>query len=86
MVINLAYNERVIESREVDIFNDVMYKGNEVWYSILTKTYKENFGIDISTYPIYRLRQDEFSIVLDLYDYDFIEWRNRRLNKIGLKD
>jgi hypothetical protein len=75
--ISISYKKNILQSKEVEgPFGDSL-----TW---MIKTFREEFGIDISNYSLSQLKQSKGLIIIELRQDDLKNWRNNRLNDLGI--
>ena len=75
--ISISYKKNILLSKEVEgPFGDSL-----TW---MIKTFREEFGIDISNYSLSQLKQSKGLIIIELRQDDLKNWRNNRLNDLGI--
>ena len=75
--ISISYKNNILQSKEVEgPFGDSL-----TW---MIKTFREEFGIDISNYSLSQLKQSKDLIIIELNQNDLKNWRNNRLNDLGI--
>ena len=79
MIINISHNNKVLISKDVITIDKDM---NQFTWSI--KTFKEHFNLDISKYSLQQLKMKKESITIELNTKDLKNWRNLRLNDLGI--
>ena len=78
MIINLSYKDKIIQSK------DVHYPDNIDALTWMINAFKTNFNIDISKYSLQQLKQKPNSITIEINHEDLKQWRDRRLNYLGI--
>ena len=78
MLINISHNNKVLLSKEV-IFPD-----NKDALTWMIEVFNEHFNLDISKYPLSKLKQSPNSITIELEKEDLQIWRDWRLNQLGI--
>ena len=78
MILNISYDNKILLSKEV-IFPD-----NTDALTWMIKTFKEQFGLNISNYSLQQLKQRKNFITIELNRKDLENWRNNRLNDLGI--
>ena len=78
MIINLSYKDKIIQSK------DVHYSDNKDALTWMIDAFKTNFNIDISKYSLQQLKQRPNSITIEINHEDLKQWRDRRLNYLGI--
>lgn len=75
--ISISYKNNILLSKEVEgPFGDSL-----TW---MIKTFREEFGLDISNYSLTQLKQRKGLIIIELNQNDLKNWRNNRLNDLGI--
>jgi len=83
MIINLSYKDKIIQSKDVHYPDniDAFAEGALTW---MINAFKTNFNIDISKYSLQQLKQKPNSITIEINHEDLKQWRDRRLNDLGI--
>lgn len=77
ITISISYKNNILLSKEVEgPFGDSL-----TW---MVKTFREEFGLDISNYSLTQLKQRRGLIIIELNQNDLKNWRNNRLNDLGI--
>ena len=77
ITISISYKNNILLSKEVEgPFGDSL-----TW---MVKTFREEFGLDISNCSLTQLKQRKGLIIIELNQNDLKNWRNKRLNDLGI--
>jgi hypothetical protein len=78
MIIGISYDNKILVSKEVT------YPDNGDALTWMIKIFREEFNLDISNCSLTQLKQRKNSIIIELNRKDLENWRNNRLNDLGI--
>ena len=78
MTIGILYDNKILVSKEVT------YPDNVDALTWMIKIFREEFNLDISNYSLKQLKREKNSIIIELNRKDLENWRNNRLNDLGI--
>jgi hypothetical protein len=78
MIIGISYDNKILVSKEVT------YPDNGDALTWMIKIFRQEFNLDISNYSLKQLKREKNSIIIELNRKDLENWRNNRLNDLGI--